>query len=289
MKKKLLILSLLSFSFVNAQLENGMVAHFPFNGDFNDISTSAIVATNTGATFGPDRNLDPNFALALNENQYVSFNSNEVKSDLPLTISVWAKFDSFNESNFIFSSDQVYGNYWGYWFHTTPTTGNVAINYGAGLGGVSSNNRRSFVTNLQLSTGVWYHIVAIIRSYDDMSIYVDCNPENGVYSGTGSTSIAYSNSDSRFGSSLGQPSQPAGWSCKGSLDQLAIWDRALNANEITSLCRSKSTLGVEELEKAPRELVKIVNVLGQEVKATPNTPLIYIYSDGSTEKIVIVE
>lgn len=289
MKKTLLVLFLLSFGFVNAQLENGMVAHFPFNGSFNDISPSAIVATNTGATFGPDRNLDPNSALDLNQNQYVSFNSNAIKPDLPLTISVWAKFDSFNESNFIFSSDQVYGNYWGYWFHTTPSTGQVAINYGAGLGGVSSSNRRSFVTNLQLSTGVWYHIVAIIRSSNDMSIYVNCNPQNGVYSGTGSTSIAYSNSDSRFGSSLGQPSQPSGWSCEGSLDQLVIWERALNANEITSLCRLTTTLGVEELQKTPKELVKIVNVLGQEVKATPNTPLIYIYSDGSTEKVLIVE
>ena len=289
MKKTLLVLSLLSFGFVNAQLENGMVAHFPFNGNFIDVSPSAIVATNNGASFGPDRNFDPNYSLDLNQNQYVSFNSNEVKVNLPLTISVWAKFDSFNESNFIFSSDQVYGNYWGYWFHTTPTTGKVAINYGAGLGGVTSSNRRSFVTNLQLTTGVWYHIVAIIRSSNDMSIYVNCNPENGVYSGTGSTSIAYSTSESRFGSSVGQPAQPSGWSCDGSLDQLVIWERALNANEITSLCRLSSTLGIEDLEKAPRELVKIVNVLGQEVKATPNTPLIYIYNDGSTEKVVIIE
>jgi len=39
----------------------------------------------------------------------------------------------------------------------------------------------------------------------------------------------------------------------------------------------------------PKELVKIVNLLGQEVEYTPNTVLIYQYSDGTSEKVFTIE
>jgi len=39
----------------------------------------------------------------------------------------------------------------------------------------------------------------------------------------------------------------------------------------------------------PKELIKIVNLLGQEVEYTPNTVLIYQYSDGTSEKVFIIE
>lgn len=50
-------------------------------------------------------------------------------------------------------------------------------------------------------------------------------------------------------------------------------------------------LGVEtlSLQDNEKELVKIVNLLGQETEHKPNTPLIYIYSDGSTERVYTVK
>ncbi len=50
-------------------------------------------------------------------------------------------------------------------------------------------------------------------------------------------------------------------------------------------------LSIEELDKNDKSktLVKIVDYLGRETKEKPNTPLIYIYDDGSTEKIYRVE
>ena len=38
-----------------------------------------------------------------------------------------------------------------------------------------------------------------------------------------------------------------------------------------------------------KELLKILNLLGQEVEYTPNTLLIYQYSNGTTEKVFTVE
>ncbi|MDD2983714.1 MAG: LamG domain-containing protein [Crocinitomicaceae bacterium] len=289
MKKTLLALSLLSISFVNAQLENGMVAHFPFNGNLNDVSNSAIVSTNTGgSTFGMDRNSTSNNAVVLGNGKYISFNNNAIKTQFPITISVWVKFNSFPENSNVFSSDNVTQNYHGYWMNVLAS-GKVALNFGAGLGTSGADNRRTFLANQQLTVGKWHHIVAIIRSHDDMSIYMDCRNSPGSYSGTGSTSIEYSTTNSRIGNGALQTIVPQGWFVDGSIDQLAIWNRDLSSEEVLSLCQLNSTLSVIEIQKASRELVKIINVLGQEVKATPNTPLIYIYSDGSIEKVVIVE
>ena len=65
-----------------------------------------------------------------------------------------------------------------------------------------------------------------------------------------------------------------------------------NINSFSSDCDNScsSSLGITELNSnQPKELIKIVNLLGQEVEFKPNTPLIYIYSDGSTERVYNVE
>ena len=53
-------------------------------------------------------------------------------------------------------------------------------------------------------------------------------------------------------------------------------------------CSSKSNL-TELHSNQPKELIKIVNLLGQDVEYTPNTVLIYQYSDGTSEKVFTIE
>lgn len=50
-----------------------------------------------------------------------------------------------------------------------------------------------------------------------------------------------------------------------------------------------SWVGVEEHAKEPKELIKTVDLIGRETEDKPNTVLIYIYSDGTTEKVFRVE
>jgi len=50
------------------------------------------------------------------------------------------------------------------------------------------------------------------------------------------------------------------------------------------------TVGVSETLNQKRELIKIVDVLGRTINQQPtNTPLLYLYDDGSVEKKIIVE
>ena len=45
----------------------------------------------------------------------------------------------------------------------------------------------------------------------------------------------------------------------------------------------------ELISNHEKQLLKIVNLLGQEVEYTPNTILIYQYSDGTSEKVFTIE
>ncbi len=93
MKGKItLILSL--FSIIGySQIENGMIAHLPFNNNFDDLSASGLIITNNGSTFTSDRNGASNYAIDFSGNNSVSFSDNSVKINLPVTISVWIYFD----------------------------------------------------------------------------------------------------------------------------------------------------------------------------------------------------
>ena len=50
-----------------------------------------------------------------------------------------------------------------------------------------------------------------------------------------------------------------------------------------------SSTDIEDEIIKDRKLLKIVDVLGRETKAISNTPLFYIYEDGSVEKKIIIE
>lgn len=54
-------------------------------------------------------------------------------------------------------------------------------------------------------------------------------------------------------------------------------------------CSAVCAWGIDEITIGSKELVRIVDVLGRETTLKPNIPLIYIYSDGSTERVMNLE
>jgi len=57
----------------------------------------------------------------------------------------------------------------------------------------------------------------------------------------------------------------------------------------TSTCTTISVIGLDELDYSAKELVLIVDLMGRETEFKPNTPLIYIYSDGTRERVMKLE
>lgn len=48
-------------------------------------------------------------------------------------------------------------------------------------------------------------------------------------------------------------------------------------------------IGLEEIQLEKKQLIKIVDLLGRETEFKPNTPLIFMYNDGTTEKVMKLE
>jgi hypothetical protein len=63
----------------------------------------------------------------------------------------------------------------------------------------------------------------------------------------------------------------------------------LNGCVDTSTCFLVDYTDIEELIQNEKELVKIVDFMGRETEYKPNTPLIFIYSDGSRERVMKIE
>ncbi|MEY4572233.1 MAG: hypothetical protein RLZ10_1459 [Bacteroidota bacterium] len=293
--KTFLLLFLLTPLAIFSQIENGLVAHFPFNNDFSDISVSQIQVTNHGALFGLDRNGVANNGVDFNNSGYISLNGNSLKKQLPITVSYWIKLNSISNVNTFFKTDNIYDNHYGIWMNNLPT-GGVTLSFGAGLGSSSSTNQRYYTTDATISTNTitantWHHIVGIIRNYNDMEIYIDCRKTTGSYGGTGSTSIGYSSTgEPRIGGSIGGPSHPNDFYLDGSMDQFAFWNRELTVAEIDLLCNTYNTLNTIDINAKQKSLVKITDLLGREINdMKSNEPLLYIYDNGTVEKIIILE
>jgi len=48
-------------------------------------------------------------------------------------------------------------------------------------------------------------------------------------------------------------------------------------------------VGIEELNNTPKQLLKVTDFMGRETLPVFNTPLIYYYSDGTTERVIKLE
>lgn len=67
------------------------------------------------------------------------------------------------------------------------------------------------------------------------------------------------------------------------------WTNIDPQTSFSTSCANPCALGVNELSSTHKQLIKIVDLTGRETPFKPNTPLIYIYSDGTTEKVFKME
>lgn len=69
----------------------------------------------------------------------------------------------------------------------------------------------------------------------------------------------------------------------------ANWSSIDAQASFSNYCANACSVGIEELSGESKELIKIIDLVGRETEEKPNTLLIYVYSDGTTEKVFRVE
>ena len=65
----------------------------------------------------------------------------------------------------------------------------------------------------------------------------------------------------------------------------ALYDYALSLNSDNGIVPACLSVGLTNLNPSQKNLIQILDLLGRETRFKPNTPLIYVYDDGSIEKV----
>ena len=152
-----------------------------------------------------------------------------LKPNLPLTIATWIKLNQTGIFQVILNTDKkdydaehrLFGTQllvWG--------TGELSVSFGDGQLDYSSR-RLNGTTALLPDT--WYHVAAVIRGPEDMSLYINGQDDGGAIVGAGGD-IAYADGSSEIGSRSG-----TALFLHGAIDDFRIYHRALNEPEIISL------------------------------------------------------
>ena len=202
---------------------NGLVGWWPFNGNANDESGNGNNGTVNGATLTADRNGNSNRAYSFDGLDDFIQAFNTLTGNEEITMIVWAKLTSDHAGQFVhLGLDQV----------GCPCNG-----IGLGYGGSQSNNSGSNL--LGLSSGInWINTnysIDISGTWQMLTLIKDVNNNFNFYSNgqlvfSSSSSINSASNSIFFGSA-----SPTYSLLQGSLDDIAIYNRALTQEEITAL------------------------------------------------------
>ncbi|MDX5427745.1 MAG: LamG domain-containing protein, partial [Bacteroidota bacterium] len=278
---------ILTFSSIGQNLQNGLIVHYKTDGNFFDSSGANLHGTPTNVTYGQDHNGNPNSAASFNGNssQVILPNASVLKPGFPITIALYVKFNSLTvNKSYIFDTDYTQNNHSGVWLNLTGN-GTLSVSFGDAQGGTTSGNRRSFTGTTQIQPNIWYHVVVIIKSATDMEIYIDCNKENGSYSGSGGTLIGYTNDPGSIGVLDVANQNPYHFS--GQIDDWRMWNRVLTPLELSIVCGStpmpnpglipKINLGNDTALCSGQSLTFDVR---------QGFPATYLWSNGSNDSVV---
>ena len=236
MNKYLAFVFLLLFStplYAQVDLQDGLIAYYPFaNGVVEDLSANnnpgGIVV---GATPTTDRAGNYGNAFSFNGvNDYVELGNHFSDLTLPFSLSIWLFRPGDIGIKSIMASNNNASNYYGF-FMSLNDTETLAVSYGDG-GPAGAGSRRSIESTVEMPEAAWVHVVAVLRSPDDMSIYFDGVDAEGFIHGSGDDEMVSADFPATAGFyNLGV--NGAGW--EGGIDDIRVYDRALNVSEVNAL------------------------------------------------------
>ncbi len=212
-----------------ADLSNGLVAYYPFNGNAKDESLNGNDGTVYGASLVEDRFGNQNSAYYFDGASFIELNLNTLPSGShERTISVWAKLDTGTSIGAIISYGMpeewktfaiLYGtSSWG--GYAAPWLGLMGFDTGSGADW--------FISNTPLIANKWSMTTYVYKN-SRLNIYL-----NGLNIGTHLFPQSHNTGMSKgfIGKSIHTGFE---FYMRGSLDNVRIYNRALSASEIQQL------------------------------------------------------
>jgi hypothetical protein len=204
---------------------NGLVGWWPFNGNANDESGNGNNGTVNGATLTADRFGNNNGAYFFNGNgNYINLgNVTSLNFTSSFSMSCWISRQNLLNGNFARIIDKgIQGLSGGYSFDITPSF----LLRKSGFSGFEYSQSA-------ISENQWVHVLYVLDANTlNSKIYLDGVLETS----TNITTLPTTTSTSFWiGGSSSTNNLPPNYWFKGSIDDLAFWNRALTQQEITNL------------------------------------------------------
>jgi len=210
----------LQLSTLFGDLNSGLVAWYPFDGNASDISGNGKHGTVHGATLATDRHGQANKAYSFGQQEYISTTS-QIKgiNNGSQTISGW--FYKLTGSGWnIFGSDSYSAGQ----FHLIVSGGGTQLTFGGSyFGGTNGDGPNS--TNVFVPDG-WNH-VSVVGVGNSFSVFL-----SGQLVISNAIRKAWNNSNLNFGR---QYATAAYGRYSGSIDDVRVYNRALSTAEVLAL------------------------------------------------------
>ena len=248
---------------INAQvnLDSGLVAYYPFNGNANDESGNGNNGTVTGATLTTDRYENSNSAFIFNgESDVITIpHSNSLDITEAISIAAWINVETKSTpylGRIVIKNpgpdNIVYGIFHGY------------TNYiYAQLEDIDKNRVATLKTDENAIENSQWEFIVFTWDGDDLKIYI-----NGNLIIWGVTSIFEHITSCESSVTIGNSENPdIITGIKGKIDDVRIYNRALTEDEISTLANSNSTNGIIETKNTlisvfPNPANRLLNITG---------------------------
>lgn len=249
--------SLLFFTLAATQLfaqvpQSGLIAYFPFSGNALNQSGNNVSSTVFGANHTFDRFNNPNSAYYFDGNSYIQFIANNLQND-EYTYSLWANISEIPDFGTM-----------AFALNIGSTGGDQSINISNGyfngqktfngwLGGGYNKNALGFALqeNNTLETDKWTHVVCT-RFPSYTLLYIDGIVVDSI--GADSIILPSYGTGSVKGYIGIRNSMLSGFT--GTIDDVAIYNRALSKSEVSDLYFDNST-GLVQLQNNPESLFEL--------------------------------
>jgi hypothetical protein len=206
-------MGLLTTPLALADLKDGLIAYYPFDGNAQDASGNGNDSVVHGAKLTTDRFGNNDSAYYFDGNSYIQtpVNSNQK----PVSFSVWFQADNVNGIHSIVDSDVAY-----HFGHS------LIIGYVDNDGDLDIQYHDSYIdTGYTIKSGQWHH--AVVNYSDKIQLYVDGH----LVAEQPYPDAVFDGSQFRFGRHNAEGPQ---WFV-GKMDNIHFYDRALSEEEIQAL------------------------------------------------------
>ncbi len=273
--KKLFTLLLISAisQMLNAQIpsyipKDSLVGWWPFNGNANDESGNGHNGTISGATLTTDRNGSVNSCYEFDGNSnFIELSNLSNYKYSPITISCWVNTYTLDTTNIDGGRVIVGRDEFGVYY-----TGSLML-YNYKTGGISNNlsyytGNTAYHSTYQFSKLNWVNVAMTIDNADSIIFYI-----NGKRISKQKNSVnSYFQTPFLIGASNGPNKVGHRYFWHGKIDDIAVWGRALDSNEIKGIYTQKNTSNTIKFIKNyftlfPNPVKDILNIQGVQTNA----------------------